>query len=79
MTLDTYQLYIVLSYTYQALAKYTRDTVGDLMGKYIANNITLDELSAQVTDGWNKITEDEGKLNQLDIYRSALGLFSLHC
>ena len=47
------------------------------MGKYIANNITLDELSAQVTDGWNKITEDEGKLNQLDIYRSALGLDSL--
>ena len=51
--------------------------MGELMAKYIANNITLDELSAQVTDGWNKITEDEGKLNQLDIYRSALGLDSL--
>ena len=75
--MDTYQLYIVLLYTYQALAKYTRDTVGELMAKYISNDITLDELSAQVTDGWNKITEDEGKLNQLDIYRSALGLDSL--
>jgi len=47
-------LHCILLYRFQALAKYTRDTVGDLMGKYIANNITLDELSAQVTDGWKR-------------------------
>jgi len=57
-----------------ALAKYTRDTVGELMGKYIANNITLDQLSTQVSNGWTKITADMGKLNQLEIYRAALGL-----
>lgn len=60
-----------------ALAKYTRDTVGELMGKYIEGNITVDELSTLVTEGWDKITEDEGKLNQLDIYRAAIGLDSL--
>lgn len=43
------------------------------MGKYIAADITLDELSRQVTAGWDKITNEEGKLNQLDIYRAALG------
>lgn len=61
----------------QALAKYTRDTVGELMSKYIADDITLDELSTQVSEGWTKITADEGKLDQLDIYRAALGLDSL--
>lgn len=44
------------------------------MGKYISNDITLDQMSSQVTSGWEKITNEEGKLNQLDIYRAALGL-----
>lgn len=60
-----------------ALAKYTRDTVGTLMAKYIDGEITVLQLSEQVSKGWIEITKDEGKLNQLDIYRAALGLDSL--
>ncbi len=59
---------------FQALAHYTRDTVGGLMGKYISYNITLDQMASQVTSGWVRITDEQGKLNQLEIYRAALGL-----
>lgn len=47
------------------------------MGKYISNDITLEEMSSQVTSGWERITNEQGKLNQLNIYRAALGLDSL--
>jgi len=60
-----------------ALAQYTRDTVGELMGKYISNDVTLEQMSSQVTSGWERITNEQGKLNQLNIYRAALGLDSL--
>jgi len=58
------------------MAKYTRDVVGEGMLKYIGGSITLDALDEEVTDGWNKITKQEGKLDQLEVYRAALGLES---
>jgi len=56
------------------VAKYTRDVVGEQMRKYIQGEISLDSLVEEITTGWNEITLQEGKLDQLEIYRSALGL-----
>ena len=54
-------------------AKYTRDKVGVPMSKYIAGDITLEEFRDQVTSGWEEVTLQRGKLDQLEIYRAALG------
>lgn len=59
------------------LAKYTRDAVGKSMERYIAGSISIDELVTYVSDEWNQITQQEGKLRQLRIYRAALGLDTL--
>lgn len=56
------------------LAKYTRDVVGERMGKYITDDLSLEELSVEVANEWRDITSQEGKLDQLEIYRAALGL-----
>lgn len=55
------------------LAKYTRDVVGTNMGKYISSEMTLDQLVETVSKGWKEVTAEEGMLNQLQIYRAALG------
>ncbi len=54
------------------LAKYTRDVVGTSMALFINNNITMDELVNEVDKGWRKVTDEEGKIEQLQIYRAAL-------
>ena len=56
------------------LARYTHEVFGILMGKYIEDEITLDDLIDQTHRGWNDITDEIGRLNQLEIYRSSLGL-----
>lgn len=56
------------------LAKYTRDVVGGAMQKFIAGELTIQALIEEVRSGWNEVTEQEGKLSQLEIYRSSLGL-----
>jgi hypothetical protein len=54
------------------LARYTRDVIGGRMGKYIAGEMTLETLMKEVSDEWTKVTDDEGRLKQLEIYRAAL-------
>lgn len=56
------------------LAKYTRDVVGDRMGKYISDDMSLEEMSQEVATEWRSITSHEGTLDQLEVYRAALGL-----
>jgi len=60
-----------------ALDEYTHFALGKYMGDYISENITVDQLSNMVSEEWVRITKNEGKLNQLEIYRAALGLDSL--
>uniref|UniRef100_A0A7S2MVN4 Uncharacterized protein n=1 Tax=Helicotheca tamesis TaxID=374047 RepID=A0A7S2MVN4_9STRA len=55
------------------LKKYTHDVLGNFMQQYIKGNISVDELASQVTTGWNRINHEEGLLDQLTIYRAALG------
>jgi len=58
-------------------ALYTRDVVGNAMNKYTAGEIELDELLEEVKLGWQEIIDENGKLDQLEIYRSSLGLDAL--
>lgn len=59
------------------IIKYTRDVMGEQMLKYIANETTIVSLVNAVEIGWKEVTAEEGLLDQLDIYRSSLGLDSL--
>jgi len=59
------------------IAAYTVDVVGELWTSFVEDEITLGQFVANVQDGWIEVTEQRGKLEQLDIYRSSLGLDSL--
>jgi len=54
--------------------QYTHDVVGTLMGQFISGEITEDELVEQVATGWNDVTHQRGKLDQLETYRASLSL-----
>lgn len=56
------------------LVKYTRDSVGEGMRDFINGSINLDGLVQRISAEWNRHTDREGKLGQLEIYRAALGL-----
>lgn len=59
------------------LAKYTRDVVGNNTMNFIAGSITMDNLLERVHKGWEEVHAQEGKLNQLEIYRASLNLDGL--
>ena len=56
------------------LVKYTRDSVGEGMKDFNSGSIDIDRLVERITTEWNRHTNQEGKLSQLEIYRAALGL-----
>jgi hypothetical protein len=57
---------------------YTSNVVGKAMVKYITGEIqTEDELQAEVTTGWNKISRQRGITDQLHLYRASLNLAPL--
>jgi multiple sugar transport system substrate-binding protein len=59
-------------------AKYTRDVMGTAMDAFIADEIETDEeLVAEVVSGWNKVTQEHGKEDQLQLYRASLNLVPL--
>lgn len=58
------------------IAKYTRDVVGEEMYRFIDGEIEMDELMTRVREGWNMVTSQQGKLDQLETYRASLGLDS---
>jgi len=55
-------------------SKYTRDALGERMQKFIQGSLSLDELVEEISNEWTDITDQQGKLEQLEIYRSSLGL-----
>lgn len=58
------------------LASYTRDVLGVEMKHFIEGSKDVQQFMDAVRDGWNTVTLQQGKLNQLEIYRAALGLDS---
>ena len=52
---------------------YSRDVVLDKFQDYMAGLISMEDLKATVTQGWNDATTVQGKLNQVQIYRASLG------
>lgn len=57
--------------------RYTSDVAGVLTRQFFDGTLTIDELLVQVDEGWRKITDEVGKLDQLEVYRSSLGLEQL--
>lgn len=55
-------------------AEYTKDAVGGNTLKYFADELTLDELLVTLDQEWRKINNQRGVLEQLEVYRSSLGL-----
>ena len=54
--------------------QYTHEVLGTLMGQFINEEITEDDLVAKVAAGWEEISQQRGKLDQLETYRASLSL-----
>jgi multiple sugar transport system substrate-binding protein len=54
--------------------EYEQDVLDTAVSQYIAGELTVEETMQQITDGWNQITEAEGRDKQLSAYTSSLGV-----
>ena len=55
------------------VARYTSDVLGELWSRFIEEEITLGDFVVGVEEGWNEVTDQQGRLEQLEVYRAALG------
>jgi multiple sugar transport system substrate-binding protein len=44
------------------------------VSQYLAGEITVEECMQQIYDGWQEITDELGRQDQLDAYRNTLGV-----
>jgi multiple sugar transport system substrate-binding protein len=54
--------------------EYEQDVLDTAVSQYIAGELTAEETMQQITDGWNGITDKEGRDKQLSAYTSSLGV-----
>jgi len=54
--------------------EYEQDVLDTAVSQYIAGELTVEETMQQITDGWNQITDAEGRDKQLSAYTSSLGV-----
>ena len=54
--------------------RYQQVVLDQAIAQYLANEITLDETMAQITNGWEEITNEEGRSAQLEAYLSSLSV-----
>jgi multiple sugar transport system substrate-binding protein len=54
--------------------RYLQVVLDTAMSQYLAGEITLEEFENQVYDGWEEITEELGRDEQLEAYRGSLGI-----
>jgi multiple sugar transport system substrate-binding protein len=54
--------------------RYLQVVLDTAMSQYLAGEITLEEFEDQVYDGWEEITEELGREEQLEAYRGSLGI-----
>ncbi len=54
--------------------RYLQVVLDTAMSQYLAGEITLEEFENQVYDGWEEITDELGREEQLEAYRGSLGI-----
>jgi multiple sugar transport system substrate-binding protein len=54
--------------------EYEQDVLDTAVSQYIAGELTAEETMQQIVDGWNQITDAEGRDKQLSAYTSSLGV-----
>ncbi len=54
--------------------RYLQVVLDTAMSQYLAGEITLDEFESKMYDGWEEITEELGREEQLEAYRGSLGI-----
>jgi len=54
--------------------RYQQVVLDQAIAQYLANEITLDETMTQITNGWEEITNEEGRSAQLEAYLSSLSV-----
>ncbi len=54
--------------------EYEQDVLDTAVSQYIAGELTVEETMQAITDGWNQITDAEGRDKQLAAYTSSLGV-----
>jgi multiple sugar transport system substrate-binding protein len=54
--------------------RYQGVVLDQTVSQYLAGEITLEEAMQQIYDGWEEITEELGREEQLDTYRGTLGV-----
>ncbi len=54
--------------------EYEQDVLDTALAQYIAGELSVEETMQAITDGWNQITDAEGRDKQLSAYTSSLGV-----
>ncbi len=54
--------------------RYLQVVLDTAMSQYLAGEITLEEFESRLYDGWEEITEELGRDEQLEAYRGSLGI-----
>jgi multiple sugar transport system substrate-binding protein len=54
--------------------RYQGVVLDQTVSQYLAGEVTVEEAMQQIYDGWEEITEELGREDQLEAYRSTLGV-----
>jgi multiple sugar transport system substrate-binding protein len=65
---------MVLDLRIPQTAFYQQTALDTALAQYLAGEISLSQTMAQITDQWNKKTDELGRPAQLDAYRSSLSI-----
>ena len=55
-------------------AQYTSVILDRELARYLAGEISADQMMSNVEEGWNEVTDDFGRDRQIKLYRGMLGL-----
>ena len=67
-------LNMVLDLTIPQAGRYQQEVLDDALTAFLRDEISRDEAIAQIEQGWNAITDEIGREQQLQAYRNSLGL-----
>ena len=65
---------MVLDLRIPQTAYYQQTALDTALAQFLAGELSVDQTMAQITDQWNKKTDEIGRQAQLDAYRSSLSI-----
>jgi multiple sugar transport system substrate-binding protein len=65
---------MVLDLRIPQTAFYQQTALDTALAQYLAGELSQSQTMAQITDQWNKKTDEIGRTAQLDAYRSSLSI-----